>query len=355
MFKTYSAMLAVAISVPLPALAQSPAPTAAAVATIPLDRLCSAEGALDLRFGDRVDGAQKGNQSEPLLRELDALLLPFDYAELGYSRYSQKLSTIGYLATFSSADAASEAAEILVDKAQALNWNLVAQPRDVEGLFEYSFSSKPEQADPVASDETMLSISVDEASVSIRCENAALATVQLNEAFGKMPVGMPKPQLVDYQASISSFTENDCDDPAKRSAFEADISAGNKAVFSPNWSRLTFEEDLVNWKIMKLTSSGKTDFDRINGQIIGLFDNTDSKETMESSMRILEDFGDELESLDSQDIAATCRATLKMLKRSEDISAPRFEVKGDAITPQWQATHEMLDKEAKRLGVSFDS
>jgi hypothetical protein len=42
-----------------------------------------------------------------------------------------------------------------------------------------------------------------------------------------------------------------------------------------------------------------------------------------------------------------------MLDKGAAAAAPVAGAKGDAVTPQWRATHELLDREAARLGVSF--
>ena len=355
MIKKYTAIIVIATALPLPAFAQASVQTSASIAAIPLERLCRADGALDLRFGDRVEGAKKGSRSEPVLRKLDGAMLPFEYAELEYSRYTFRLGKIGYLATFASADDAFTAAEMLTTKAEALNWHLLSQPGDIEGLYEYHFSSKPEPTDPPANDETTLSITVDEVTVSITCENAEQSAVLFNEAMGKMPVDMPRPQLADYAASISTFSVSDCDDPAKLAAFEASLNTDGPGLMSPDWSQLTYEEELANWKMTKLVGTGKTDFDTLKSKSMELIDNSDYEESLKRNLSIIEDFAAQLGELDPDDKVGLCRVVLKMADRSASSAARVAEATGDAVTPQWHATHKFLDEEAKRLSVSFGS
>jgi hypothetical protein len=353
MIKKYTALIVIASALPLPAFAQSPVQAATSVAAIPLDRLCRADGALDLRFGDRVEGAKKGSQSEPVLRELDGAMLPFEYAELGYSRYSFRFWNSGYVGTFVSADEAIAAAELMAAKAKALNWQLMSKPEEAEGVYEYRFSSKPEPTDPPANDETTLYIAVEESTVSINCENTAQSLAQSDEAMGKMPVDMPMPQLADYAASISNFTVSDCDDPAKLAAFEARLNIDDPGLMSPGWSRFTYEEDLANWKMSKLVDTGKTDFDTLKSKTMELIDNSDYEESLKRNLSIIEDFAAQLGKLDPDDKVGLCRVVLKMVDRSAASAARVAETTGDAVTPQWHATHQFLDKEAQRLGVSF--
>jgi hypothetical protein len=168
--------------------------------------------------------------------------------------------------------------------------------------------------------------------------------VLFDEAMGKMPVDMPRPQLADYMSSIPTFMVSDCDDPAKLAAFEASLNTEDPGLMSPNWSRLTYEEDLANWKMTKLVGTGKADFDTLKSKTMEMIDNSDYEESLKRNLSIIQDFANEVGKLDPNDNVGLCRVVLKMADRSAASAARVAGATGDAVTPQWHATHQFLDK-----------
>jgi hypothetical protein len=331
-----------------------PVPTAADVNSIPLDRLCRADGAHDLRFGEKGPPVKQIGLPRPVIVKLGDEFGPFREVSLGLSRYSNAFVWASYEISFADQDQAKIAADAIGARLISGKWYLQSGADDSGLGAQYVYSSAALVADAPAPDETTFTIALLGNHMTLTCENAVQAQVGFDEASGRMPVGTARPQLADYVVPQSGFTVADCDDAAKREAFQREMDERGQAAFSPNWARKAYEEDLAYWKIMKLTSSGKTDFDSVSNHIVSLMDNPDTLAAFEGGLATLEEFGAEIEKLDPQDEAGMCRAMHKVIVRASALAAPKPGALDDAVTPQWQATHEWLDKEAKRLGVSFD-
>jgi hypothetical protein len=336
-----------------PVLAVQPAYSLAS--EIPLDRLCNAKGTLALSFGSIGDAPRRSGMREPVTRKLDASLKPFEEAKLTYSRFSNTLVSSGFVGTYYNAAGAAAAADQLAEQAKAQKWFLLSEPDDESELYEYSFSSKPAAGDPPLPDETTLTLSVSEDTLVVSCENAVQSLIQFDEVIGKMPVGMKRPVFTDYATEAVNFSEQDCDDPVKRDALENAMDEDGRNVFAPNFARVSYEDDLASWKIMRLTSSGKISFDTIMDGIVKLLDTPATQQSLEESNKILMEFGDDMEKINPADEAGMCRVMFKMSRRTDASLVPDPNATGEAITRPWRQTHELLDNEAKRLGVSFDS
>ncbi|MBL0022519.1 MAG: hypothetical protein IPP23_09735 [Sphingomonadales bacterium] len=75
--------------------------------------------------------------------------------------------------------------------------------------------------------------------------------------------------------------------------------------------------------------------------------------SIQAGLSMMEGLMDYMDTAKPGDDAGLCRAINKMLDKGAAAAAPVAGAKGDAVTPQWRATHELLDREAARLGVSF--
>lgn len=337
------------------AMAAAPAIPAAALTagTVPLGEMCSATSALGLTFGSKRDASLPQGMFSYVTRKLDSRFAPFAEADLGYTKYSSHFWNAAYSGTFADPDDAMAAADTLAVQAEALGWHPVTGPEDMEELFEYRFSSKPEPVDPPPADETSLSIMVVDSAVIINCENAAFAAMGFQEALGRMPSGTPRPQLADYTATAVEFNIGDCDDPVKRAEFQAMMDGPGRAALSPQLARAAFEDDLASWKIMKLTSSGKITYDEVTDKIIGLLADPESLKNLENATEMMTGIDEDFSTMDPGDEASMCRGLMKMMARAAAVTSALPDATGDAITPQWRATHILLDEEAKALGISF--
>jgi hypothetical protein len=337
---------------PLPALAAQ-AVGAQPVSVLPLDQMCRATGTLDLDFGSVGNSLARKAPRRPLARPLGSEFAPFTEALLTYSRYSNILAMSGFDAVFDDEKGALAAADRLASQARQRGWFATMEPDKSDEVYQYSFSTTQEPSDPPTLDETTLSISTIGNMLSVGCDNAAASARHFDEAIGKMPVGMARPQYADYAVSAIALNPADCVDAAKRKAFQDRLEAEGPAGFSSDWGRVTYEEDLANWKIMRLTSSGKIDHDTITDKIIGLLDGPEAQENLEGAIDMLGDLGDDLENIAPDDEAGMCRAMHKMLQRTMSATKPMANATGDAVTLQWRETHALLDREAVRLGVVF--
>jgi hypothetical protein len=176
----------------------------------------------------------------------------------------------------------------------------------------------------------------------------------MQEALGQMPVGTAKPAWVDAQWPLL-FDDSDCNDPAKRAGLLEMLDGDDTATLLPGAARLKYEENLSDWKIMKLTSSGKTSREALTDKIIGLIDTPDSMSSINDGMELLMDFFGTIEKLQPDDEAGLCHALHDTGQKGQNlIKPPPAGMTDIPYTKQWRATHALLDAEAMRLGVSFN-
>jgi hypothetical protein len=327
------------------------------VAQVPLDQLCNAGGALGLSFGTTEHGVAAWHKPGSINRDLPAEFWPFKTASVEASKYSRRFASVNYIAEFGTKAEAMGAQKALVTRLAANGWlssDAIDSGRpSTEAQLEANLAEGPilYKGPPGGMENnegTMLTVSHFDKEVSVDCMGLAESGRFMDEALGKMPEGTPKPVFTPAE-NMTQLDPADCDDPAKRIEFQKSLDRGSSLNAMPGADRVDYEERLADWKIMKLSSSGKIEREELVDKIIGLIANPESVENIENAMGVLSS----LENVDPTDEAGMCRGLMKMFTQTSTVIAPKPGATGDAITPQWRETHELLDREAKRLGVAF--
>jgi hypothetical protein len=345
-------------AMPLQMGAAQAATPADQVAQVPLDQLCNMGGALGLSFGTTEHGVAASHKPGSINRDLPAEFGPFKTASVEASKYSRRFASVTYIAEFASKAEAMGAQKALVARLAANGWGLSSDAIDggkpsaeaqlAASLAEGPVLYKGPPGGMEKNEGTMLTVSHFGQEVTVECMGLAESGRFMDEALGKMPEGTPKPFFTPVE-NMMQLNPADCDDPAKRIEFQKSLDRGSSLNVMPGADRVDYEERLADWKIMKLSSSGKIDREELVDKIIALIANPESVENIENAMGVLSS----LDGIDPTDEAGMCRGLMKMFTQTSTMIAPKPGATGDAITPQWRETHELLDSEAKRLGVSF--
>jgi hypothetical protein len=336
--------------------------TQAQVDALPLDQICSKTSVLGFPFGTSDYGTVYATLPGQAQRYLAGTLRPIDQATLRATKYSNKLFMAEYQLPFATDAEAKTALTSLSTRAEKAGWfpwaDVVAKDagdeiyttKDPNSSWYYSTNAIQE---PTSPDETMFQFDRRGKTLSITCENMALSDVHAQEALGQMPAGTPKPILADFQEQ-PLFPISDCDDPALRTAHVDALKNGDDSSIMPGAVRVAYEERLSDWKIMKLVSSGKISHEAIADKIIGLINGPESLASMQAGMGMIKDMMKLMEGLKPDDDVGICKAIHSLAQKGQKAVAPVSGATGDAVTPQWRATHALLDSEAKRLGVTFE-
>jgi hypothetical protein len=344
-----AAAITLPVSLTVPQMAQA-APTS--FASVPLEKLCRADGVLDFAFGAKGVSTKRVDGRRPVIVPLDAAFQPFGSADLSYSRYSNILFGASYNVQLGDEAEASAAAKTLAGRFGKNGWFPISEDGEDNGGF-YLFSSVEQRGDEPAPNEISLSVSAEGGLLTISCENLSQSQMHADEAMGKMPVGFPKPQYSNYVVPPINFEVGDCADPIKSKAFAEAMDGEGRAAFSANWSHSAYEEDLMDWKVMKLTGSGKIGFEDVMGKRLAVLESPEAEAMLKQSTKVLEDFGNAAEKLAPNDEAGMCRVIYQFMQQTSAALVADPAPSGDIITRHGRLTHAILDKEAARLGVSF--
>jgi|GEM_PF-1875456 hypothetical protein len=342
------------------AQAALPPPIAEQIAALPIDRMCSKDGASGLKFGATEHGISPIHKPGSINRDLGTEFAPFREAALGATKYSNKFFTAAFRVDLGDKDLELEAVNALALRFEEAGWILGERTLEDDGPFydippeedAVQFYSAAGVEYPGNGEGVRLLISVSLGELTVDCEHVALTKAHMQEALGQMPADTPRPKFISSQSAFG-FPESDCDDPAKRELVLNRLRRGDMFAMAPGVDQITYEERLADWKIMKLEQSGKISRDEISDKIIGLLDNPESMGSIQDGLSMMEGLMDYMDTAKPGDDAGLCRAINRMLDKGAAAAAPVAGAKGDAVTPQWRATHELLDREAARLGVSF--
>jgi hypothetical protein len=349
-----------ALLFPSTSYAKLPADLEAQIQALPLDQLCRTDGALDLSFGATSHDISPLHKPGAVNRDLGVEYAPFKDAALNATKYTHRFFSATLTVDLGDKAIEREAADLLAMRIEQAGWVPSVRSEGDDGPFhdfppsesDSLFYDKEGVEHPGSGEGVRLVVGPSLGELSIQCESIPLFKAQVKEAFGEMPEGTPRPQFIST-ASAFGFDLNDCNDAGKRNFILSRLRRGDMFMMAPGADRAYYEEALADWKIMKLVASGKIGRDAIADKILGLLAGPDSQATIEAGMSMMAGLAEFLETARPGDEVALCGAIHKMLKSGEAAIAPVAGATGDAVTPQWRATHALLDREAKRLGVSF--
>lgn len=340
---------AAALAVPS-ALAAQPI----AIAKDDIERMCSPETVLDYRFG------QSGIM---LAREFRLMIDPplgisppiagFDRITPRATAWSDRLFGIDYVQDQVSDEALWELAlemDVMLDE---LGWRRVERDYEMTEEEEIEFGiydwSRPVVIGGV---ETELHLSLTNllARTTLSCDRADLMDLQVREYLGELPPGTPRPVRPEFPAALPPTTAA-CGEPefaAQVDAFVAGRDAGPyiRSVLAMG----DYHRRLADWKKWKLTQSGKLDESRLQDLLLDAFYEGGADASPMASLGLLLEllpmFGELTAAQDSGDREAICAGFVEF-----NGFYSRIE---QTTSAQWGALDNVLDREAARLGVSFE-
>jgi hypothetical protein len=334
------AALALAMA-PTPVIGAADPPPAWAAA-LPIERMCRATGALDHEFGSRdVPRQFMPSSLNPL--PLDDAYAPFTAVKIETTKWSRRFHSAVYEAETASQEEAKAAAAAIAARFKAVGWiDPIAGSRYAGTDGNISLVSEP----PGSEEGAMILLNPAGTKLAFSCLSVPLALVSLDEAFGHLAPGTPKPVLPRSPVP-EGFDAAQCDDPAARAQFLAVSSSGTDPLTRYIDERMDFAERMITWKLDRLRDSGKISEDGIGRFLFGQFDTPVSRNSLQAGLEIFESMDEDVKAYGAATNGAeSCRALVAILGKLRAIA--------DATDPQRQAMEAAIDREAARLGVSLE-
>jgi len=341
------------------AIAQQARPLAdpaAQLSAIPLDMLCSTQGANGVRFGNTDLPPSGFNVPGMDKRDAPETLRPFTTLALDATKWSNRF----YKATFempaSDADAPPLIAQ-LAGRFRSAGWNerkpsgnggSLLDP--ASGPGDVQFYSAASAMSGAAHKAVRLTIGHVLGAFSVECTDMALLELHAKEALGDLPPGTPRPQppTLPPPATLDPAI---CATPAGRAEVEAVTGSGKpNALIRYAGARNNYGDRLTAWKLDRLKKTGKVSKDRLltlmmNGMSAGS-QGGNPMAAFERFIKVLDQVSEAAKSGKAGNAEGECRAAVALFRGLEEID----RINGS----QWRAMDRALDAEAKRLGVSLD-
>jgi len=332
----------------------------AGLESLPVERMCGAEGAIGYRFG-ATDGPPK-MMAMPGATDmrLDPIFAPFERAGIDSTTWSNRIYAANYVARFADPAAALAAIQAIAKRFERLGWSADRGTTDeaaserttmsyvAPGPGEVHLYWPAGAAGADGGDGVRIELSRLGTEVTFSCKSLPFFADHVQEALGLLPDGIPRPSapLLPLPARPDSRL---CADPARRAELFASRPEDSE-LMRYVVQRTKFRERLVTWKMDRLRKSGKlSDAQMMKLVMSGL----DSPAAAKGGQAALDLLGDMLGQLDAvaaagraKDEAASCRAVVALIELTEKI--------GVAVDPQWTAIETAVDKEAARLGIRLD-
>jgi hypothetical protein len=322
-----------------------------------LDRMCSAKGAMQYGFGDT--GVPGSSKLESMMRTgmtLPAAAQPFEKAQPRSTEWSGRFMEMTYSVAMPKEQAA-QATVLIASLGKALaaaGWSKLDMPIDKAPLYLTAYASDQSYAKPAdgprGATRVLAAISYELGEVSFTCGRDDLLRDHAQEAFGKLPLGTPRPVVPPINAP-NVTVEADCLRPEKIAEVQAVFASGKADRFMGDMlARTTYRDRLTQWMLWRLESSGKISPQRLISLSLTAVGKSSPGGNPLAAMEMLGEMMPVLDLMakaeNTHDADAMCRSLIPLHK---------LMARADAITlEQTEATQAALVAEAKRLGVSLD-
>lgn len=264
-----------------------PAPAAAspvaAIAQVPIERMCGPDGVLGYRFG-ATDGPPNQSPFPGMTSmQLPPEFAPFDRGGLDSTKWSERIYAANYVAQRPDEESALAVIVELARRFEQLGWTadrgvseedaaarttiayIAPSPGDVH-LYWPAGATGPERKHGVRIQLMRLG-----SEVNFSCTDLALFGEHLEEALGRLPEGTPRP-VEPVLAIPPEIDPGTCDDPAKRAALLASRPEDSELIRYLN-QRSRYRERLVAWKMDRLKkAAGLSESQAMEITVAGLSD-----------------------------------------------------------------------------------
>ena len=218
---------------------------------------------------------------------------------------------------------------------------------------EVAFFADPQDATSSTPNGTYATIQQSMGMIILDCKNGALLREHAEEAFGKLPIGTPKPLPPVFGFSSSSKTDNlpSC---ATTESIEAAYTLftssgpGQLPAYFQALASLNYQERLFQWKLSQIENSGQFSEEQMLDFAMRLIDKTVENTLMrglDNLMKMME-LADSAANAEARgDKAAMCRDTVSLLKEAATLNA--------SAAVMWAGQHRKIDAEAAKLGITY--
>ncbi|HYD36071.1 MAG TPA: hypothetical protein VEA60_00555 [Allosphingosinicella sp.] len=347
----------------LPGLAaaqRAPQDVSAGLESLPIERMCDAEGAIGYKFG-ATDGPPKIMDMPGVTdMRLNPAFAPFERAGIDSTTWSNRIYAANYVARFADTAAALAAIQTIAARFERLGWSADRGTTDEAAAERTTMSYIAPGAGEVhlywpagaagagRGDGVRIELTRLGTEVTFSCRSLPVFADHVQEALGRLPDGIPKPS-----APILPLPKRPdaalCADPAQRAELFASRPEDSE-LMRYVVQRTKFRERLVTWKMDRLRKSGKLTDEQMTRLIMVSLDSPAAAKGAKAGLELL---GDMLGQLDAvvaagraKDETASCGAVVKLVELTEKIGA--------AVDPQWTAMEAAVDREAARLGIGLE-
>ena len=347
----------------LPGLASAqgmPQEVRAGLESLPIERMCGAEGALGYKFG-ATDGPPKiMNMPGATDMRLNPQFAPFERAGIDSTTWSNRIYATNYVARFADPATALAAIQAIAARFERLGWSTDRGTTDAAASERTTMSYIAPGAGEVhlywpagaagagRTDGVRIELTRLGTEVTFSCKSLPDFANHVQEALGRLPDGIPRPT-----APVLPLPKRPdaalCADPAQRAKLFASRPEDSE-LMRYVVQRTKFRERLVAWKVDRLRKSGKLTDEKMMQLIMSSLDSPAAAKGAKAGLDLLGDMLGQLDALAAagraKDETASCHAILKLVDLTEKIGA--------AVDPQWTSMEAAVDKEAARLGIRLE-
>lgn len=328
---------------------------------LPIERMCSAEGALGYRFGATDSPPKLVDFPGTTPMRLSPAFAPFARAGIDATKWSNRTYAATFEAELADEEAALAAIERLARRFEQLGWTAERGVSDEDmaaratmlyippGRGEVHLYWPGGATGPTRRDGVRIALTRLGRQLTFSCTALELFRDHVEEALGHLPDGTPKPlePRLPIPERVDAAT---CADPVKRAALLARHPDDADPMMRYVTERAKYRERLVTWKLDRLTKSGKFTGDQMTKLVLSALAEPGANAGMEAGLALLsgifQDLGEAARAGEAKDDVRVCAALLRMFDKVEQISA--------AVEPQWRALEGVADREAARIRLSFD-
>jgi hypothetical protein len=353
-----------------PAMAR--ADVAAQISALPLNEMCSKDGALGQRFGTTDLPASTALSRGTANKPLEARFTPFAQYGLSTAQYSGTMYEAVFSGLFETKAEEAMAIAAIAARFTTDGWtpvigrNLTAKEIDqgIEGIYLIPEEGNVDLYLNAADAETGLGIRISlqpsgdddgDSRVTLFCQDGALLAKQIAEAAGEYPADLPRPIPPIKEAVTVAVKPTNCDDPAIRKQAIDDFKNGDWMANKQANDEEEYQEKLAAWKSTKLVTSGKIDRETLTGRKLDQIVDSGAVDVFNENIEEFSQTIPEIEKLEkfdkSGDTFALCRGLEKFKIQLSELTTKA----GTSNREPWVDLHQFLDAEAARLGVVFPS
>lgn len=340
-----------------PAAPVGPNTVLTAIDTLPLERMCSARGAMQYAFGTTdIPPSISTIPGSDVYKTPDALK-PFTDVAIDGTKWSRRFYRAEYKAQVADKTAGTAMVERLAARIRARGW---IEQEHVEGADGPMIDPPPSRGEArfysaatamTGAQREGVRVSIEHwgGQVILECTDMALMADHGREAFGDLPEGTPRP-VPPATPRPAALVPAVCATPEGRAGIEGHLGNKSQPMMRHVIERTSYGERIVSWKSDRLKKSGKVSPQRLLDLAMSGFKAGSAGGDPMAGFEALATMFKSAAAHDSLsragDAEGACRSAVGLFKQFEPIERTTMA--------RWAAMEKALDDEARRVGVSWD-